>query len=144
MQVGGSKFRPRSHFHIAEQSANLLAAVVRGIIQTTNLNSFLIECQKLIDLNYISFIDSFRAIMKNQSKSIINKDQPEVAVNERPAPRLQLLRLPQVLQVYPVSRSTWYAGVKSGIYPRGIQLSRRTVAWAADEIDELAKARPSA
>ena len=44
------------------------------------------------------------------------------------------LRLGQVLELVPVSRSTWYRGVKSGIYPRPVRLSERTVAWKAVEI----------
>jgi predicted DNA-binding transcriptional regulator AlpA len=50
----------------------------------------------------------------------------------------RLLRLKQVLDIYPVSRSTWYAGVKAGRYPRGINLSAKSVAWWEDEVLALA------
>lgn len=48
-----------------------------------------------------------------------------------------LMRLPQVLQVFPVSKSAWWNGIKRGIYPRGIKLSHRCTAWRASEIHAL-------
>lgn len=47
------------------------------------------------------------------------------------------LRLPQVLAVYPVSRSAWWGGVKSGKYPPSIKLGPRTTAWRAKDIRAL-------
>jgi predicted DNA-binding transcriptional regulator AlpA len=40
-----------------------------------------------------------------------------------------LLRLAQVLELIPVSRSAWWAGCKSGRYPKPIKLGPRTTAW---------------
>ena len=48
-----------------------------------------------------------------------------------------LLRLPQVLARFPVARSTWYAGVSSGVYPKPVLISRRVVAWTQESIDAL-------
>jgi len=47
------------------------------------------------------------------------------------------LRLPDVLKLYPVSKSTWWQGVKDGIYPQPVKLSRRTTAWRAQDIYAL-------
>nr|WP_198982249.1 AlpA family phage regulatory protein [Herbaspirillum sp. ASV7] len=47
------------------------------------------------------------------------------------------LRLPEVLQRFPVSRSTWWAGVKSGLYPAGIKISQRVTAWREEDISAL-------
>lgn len=47
------------------------------------------------------------------------------------------LRLPEVLKLIPVSKSTWWAGVKSGRYPKSIKLSDRITAWRVDEIRHL-------
>jgi prophage regulatory protein len=44
------------------------------------------------------------------------------------------LRLPDVLRRFPVSKSTWWAGVKSGKYPAPHKLSARCVAWLESEI----------
>jgi prophage regulatory protein len=48
-----------------------------------------------------------------------------------------LLRLPEVLALIPVSRATWYAGVKNGRYPQPVSLGPRCVAWRASEIQQL-------
>ncbi|NMM82423.1 hypothetical protein B2J86_16045 [Acidovorax sp. SRB_14] len=48
-----------------------------------------------------------------------------------------LLRLPQVLARFPVSRSGWYAGMKRGKYPAPIKSGPRTAMWRASEIDSL-------
>lgn len=55
-----------------------------------------------------------------------------------------LLRLPKVLQRFPVSRSDWYAGVRAGKYPTPVKLSERSVAWRASDIDALIDALPLA
>lgn len=48
------------------------------------------------------------------------------------------LRLKQVLEIIPVSRATWYAGVKSGRYPAQVKLGLRAAAWKRSDIDKLA------
>jgi len=45
-----------------------------------------------------------------------------------------LLRLRQVLQLVPVSASSWWAGVKSGKYPQSLKLSAKTTCWRASDI----------
>ena len=52
-------------------------------------------------------------------------------------PNNALLRLPQVLALIPVSRSAWWAGCKSGRYPRPVKLGPRTTAWRAADIAAL-------
>ena len=47
------------------------------------------------------------------------------------------LRLPQVLALYPVSRSGWWQGVREGRYPRSYKLSNHVTAWKASDIREL-------
>ncbi|NLE23727.1 MAG: AlpA family phage regulatory protein [Clostridiaceae bacterium] len=39
--------------------------------------------------------------------------------------------------IIPVSRASWYAGIKAGKYPKPIRLSERTVAWREDDIKTL-------
>ena len=48
-----------------------------------------------------------------------------------------LLRLADVLELYRVSRSTWYAGIKSGLYEPGIPIGPRCVAWRSEYILSL-------
>ena len=52
------------------------------------------------------------------------------------APRLE--RLPAVLARYPVGKSTWWAGVKSGKYPAPVKLiGAKCTAWKSEDIDKL-------
>jgi prophage regulatory protein len=56
----------------------------------------------------------------------------------------KLLRLPQIIgnpksspaipPIIPVCASAWWAGVKSGRYPKPIKLSPRVTAWREDEV----------
>ena len=50
---------------------------------------------------------------------------------------IALWRLPTVLAHVPVSRSGWWAGVKSGRYPQPVRLSARCVAWRSADIRTL-------
>lgn len=47
---------------------------------------------------------------------------------------LGLLRLPQVLQLLPIGRSSWLAGVKEGKYPQPVKLGPATTCWRACDI----------
>jgi predicted DNA-binding transcriptional regulator AlpA len=49
------------------------------------------------------------------------------------------LRLPEVLRIIPVSKSTWWAGIRDGKFPKPIKLSTRTSAWLRSDIDDLCK-----
>jgi prophage regulatory protein len=52
------------------------------------------------------------------------------------------LRLRQILYPagpIPVSKSSWWAGVKAGIYPRPIKLGLRITAWRKSDIQALVK-----
>lgn len=48
-----------------------------------------------------------------------------------------LLRLPQVLQRFPVCKSKWWAGVSKGEYPQPIRLGSRCTMWREEDIDQL-------
>lgn len=56
---------------------------------------------------------------------------------EKSASGVSLYRIKQVLARIPVSRSSWFAGVKVGRYPRGYNLSPRTTVWRSDDIDRV-------
>jgi predicted DNA-binding transcriptional regulator AlpA len=47
------------------------------------------------------------------------------------------VRLPQVLSVFPVSRSSWWAGVSAGKFPKPVKLGPRISAWRVDDIRDL-------
>ena len=39
--------------------------------------------------------------------------------------------------IYPVSKSTWWAGIKQGRFPKPVKLSARCVAWRVEDIRAL-------
>ncbi|HIA45068.1 MAG TPA: AlpA family phage regulatory protein [Methylococcaceae bacterium] len=50
---------------------------------------------------------------------------------------------PPIPAIIPVCKSSWWAGVKSGIYPKPVKLGLRATAWRVGDIkaliDELEK-----
>jgi len=52
-------------------------------------------------------------------------------------PQAGFLRLPQVLQIIPVGKSTWWAGIQTGRFPKGVKLGPRTTAWRVEDIRQL-------
>lgn len=72
------------------------------------------------------------------AKSITHlSDVLDLSAESRSASNVQLYRLPQVLARIPVSRSSWFAGIQAGRYPKGYCLGLRTTVWRSDEIDQL-------
>jgi prophage regulatory protein len=64
-----------------------------------------------------------------------------------PLQKTGFIRLPQIVgnpkaqppipALIPVSKSTWWAGVKSGKYPKPVKLGTRTTAWKVEDIMAL-------
>jgi prophage regulatory protein len=46
----------------------------------------------------------------------------------------RFIRLPEVLKIIPVSKSTFWAGVREGRFPKPVKLSVRTSAWLLSDI----------
>jgi prophage regulatory protein len=58
----------------------------------------------------------------------------------KPLPETGLLRLSSIIAPagpIPVSKSTWWAGIKSGRFPKPVKLGPRITAWRADDIRAL-------
>lgn len=47
------------------------------------------------------------------------------------------VRLPTVLRLIPVARSTWWQGVKTGRYPQPVKFGPRITAWRVEDIRAL-------
>jgi len=64
-----------------------------------------------------------------------------------PLPPTGFLRLPQIIgnrradppiqPIIPVSRSSWWAGVRTGRYPAPVRLGPHTTAWRVEDIRQL-------
>lgn len=52
-------------------------------------------------------------------------------------PETGFVRLPVVLSIIPIAKSSLYAGIKKGIYPAPVKLSERTAAWRVEDIRQL-------
>ncbi len=44
---------------------------------------------------------------------------------------------PPVPAIIPVKKTTWWNGVKSGLYPKPVKLGPRVTAWRVEDIREL-------
>lgn len=62
-------------------------------------------------------------------------------------PETGFLRLPQIIgnakatppipAIIPVSKTAWWAGCKSGKYPKPVKLGERTTVWRVEDIRSL-------
>lgn len=52
-------------------------------------------------------------------------------------PETGFVRISTVLAHLPIGRSTFWAGVRSGVYPPAYKLAPRTTAWKAEDIRAL-------
>lgn len=62
-------------------------------------------------------------------------------------PETGFLRLPQIIgnpkaeppipPIIPVKKSCWWAGVKTGRFPRPVKLGQRVTAWRVEDIRKL-------
>lgn len=44
---------------------------------------------------------------------------------------------PPVPPIIPISKSTWWAGVRTGRFPKPVKLGPRTTAWRVEDIRDL-------
>ena len=52
-------------------------------------------------------------------------------------PETGFVRLPVVLSIIPICKSSFYKGIRKGVYPAPVKLSERTSAWRVEDIREL-------
>jgi len=52
-------------------------------------------------------------------------------------PQTGFVRLPVILKIFPIGKSTWWQGVKDGKYPKPVKLSDRITAWKVEDIKSL-------
>ncbi len=49
-------------------------------------------------------------------------------------PRTGFLRIAQVLELIPVSKSTWWDGVKEKRFPQPVKIGPKTTVWRVEDI----------
>ena len=52
-------------------------------------------------------------------------------------PATGFLRLPQILAIFPIGKSTWWEGCRTGRFPKPVKLGARTTVWRAEDIAAL-------
>lgn len=52
-------------------------------------------------------------------------------------PDSAFVRLSTILKLFPISRSAWLEGVKSGYFPKPVRLGKRITAWRIEDIHKL-------
>lgn len=52
-------------------------------------------------------------------------------------PATGFFRLPSILTIIPVSKSTWWAGIKTGRFPKPVKLGARITVWRVEDIRML-------
>jgi len=100
-----------------------------GLVLLTNV--LLKELKKMVEEAVAEAIDvsiaKLNPVQSSDSKPVVSQFDG-----------CQLIRLPEVLEYLPVSKSTWWAGVKSGRYPPPVtHLGPRITAWRKSEILNL-------
>jgi len=49
----------------------------------------------------------------------------------------RLIRLDEVLELLPISKSTWWDGIRTGKYPTPVKLGDRITCWRLEDVLEL-------
>ena len=52
-------------------------------------------------------------------------------------PLAGFMRLPQILQLIPISKSAWWLGCREGRFPKPVKLGPKTTAWRVEDIVAL-------
>lgn len=52
-------------------------------------------------------------------------------------PEVGFVRLPQILAIFPISRSAWWSGIRAGKYPKGVKIGPKTTMWRVEDIRAL-------
>jgi predicted DNA-binding transcriptional regulator AlpA len=86
-------------------------------------------------------------VVFNTKSSFTTQWYPKMAAYNVVIPEAGFLRLHQIIgnpkadppipALIPVSRSTWWAGVKDGRFPKSVKLGPRTTAWRVEDIRAL-------
>ena len=67
----------------------------------------------------------------------VKKSSQTQTTNKGDNMKEKLLRLPQVLEILPISPATWWKGVREGRFPSSIKLGPRTTCWKESDIMAL-------
>ncbi len=107
------------------------------------LNERGVDLVRLLQAGDAVQIDSGRP---NRAKLLYHMDRPlKWSKSMTTLPEAGFLRLSQILgnpktstpPIIPVSKSTWWAGVKTGCFPKAVKLGPMTTVWRVEDIRSL-------
>lgn len=52
-------------------------------------------------------------------------------------PKTGFVRINTVLNLIPISKSSWWDGIDKGIYPKPVKIGQRVTAWRVEDIRAL-------
>jgi predicted DNA-binding transcriptional regulator AlpA len=52
-------------------------------------------------------------------------------------PEIGFVRIKEILEIFPIGRSTWWDGVKNDRFPKSVKIGERTTAWKVEDIRAL-------
>jgi prophage regulatory protein len=93
-------------------------------------------------------VETQRALLKLVAKEVVGEyiremqcksGEPKEQAIEFPIPEIGFVRLPQILEVIPIGKTSWWQGVREGRFPQPVKLSARCTAWRVEDIRELIK-----
>lgn len=106
------------------------------------------KCSEGLVLITNVIVSEFKKILKevlNETVVVSNSKPNPIQIGDlKPSvPQLEgdrLIRLDEVLEYLPISKSTWWAGVKSRRYPAPVtHLGKRVTAWRLSDILKVVK-----
>lgn len=78
-------------------------------------------------------------MLKNSNEPPEHSTSDEKSGEDNDLPMDGFLRLPKVLKLIRISRSSWLEGVKEGRFPQPVRLGPNTVAWRTSDIRAFIK-----
>ncbi len=70
--------------------------------------------------------------MVTETSKHSKKSSPEIDLSN--LPDTAVIRLPDVLRLFPVSKSTWWQGIKDDKYPKPVKLGARARGWRLGDV----------
>lgn len=89
------------------------------------------------NLKYVDRVESSEINTSDPRCGTKTREHANVSGEKPRLPIEGYMHLPAVLSVFPVSRSTWWAGISAGRFPKRVKLGPRITAWKVEDIRKL-------
>jgi prophage regulatory protein len=110
------------------------------LVLVEELHTLEVRCQELkteLMRRGLHALEEMMAALTEQERQELTAHPVPRKEAQQNVPENRLMRLKEVLSILGISRSSWYQGIKSGMYPPPIHLGPRTSVWRASDIDVI-------